>query len=147
MASIQQGLREDGFEVSMVKLCRWFGVARRSVYYKPVKATPKVKPELAEPIRELIEAEPSFGYRTVAGLLGMNKEHGPADLSAQGLAGAQAGRGPSSPHRGIAFGRYGIEPALGDRPVPGLGRQGWLAEPGPGDRLSYPATAGLAAVA
>nr|ELS0925329.1 IS3 family transposase [Pseudomonas putida] len=73
MVSIQQGLREDGFEVSMVKLCRWFGVARRSVYYKSVKATPKVKPELAEPIRELIEAEPSFGYRTVAGLLRMNK--------------------------------------------------------------------------
>ena len=73
MASIRQGLREDGFEVSMVKLCRWFGVARRSMYYKPVKAMPKVKPELAEPIQALIEAEPSFGYRTVAGLLGMNK--------------------------------------------------------------------------
>ena len=73
MASIQQGMREEGLEVSMVKLCRWFGVARRSVYYKSVKATPKVKPELAEPIRELIEAEPSFGYRTVAGLLRMNK--------------------------------------------------------------------------
>ena len=24
MVTIQQGLREDGFEVSMVKLCRWF---------------------------------------------------------------------------------------------------------------------------
>ena len=31
MVTIQQGLREDGFEVSMVKPCRWFGVARRSV--------------------------------------------------------------------------------------------------------------------
>jgi hypothetical protein len=34
MVSIQQGLRDDGFEVSMVKLCRWFGVARRTVYYQ-----------------------------------------------------------------------------------------------------------------
>ena len=34
---------------------------------------PKVKAELAEPIKALIEAEPSFGYRTVAGLLAMNK--------------------------------------------------------------------------
>lgn len=73
MASIQQGMKEDGFEVSMVKLCRWFGVARRSVYYKPIKAPAKVKPELAKPIKAMIEAEPSFGYRTVAALLGMNK--------------------------------------------------------------------------
>lgn len=73
MLSIQQGLRADGFEVSMVKLCRWFGVARRSMYYKPTKAPPKIQSELAAPIKALIEAEPSFGYRTVAGLLDMNK--------------------------------------------------------------------------
>ena len=73
MVTIQQGLRADGFEVSMVKLCRWFGVARRSVYYRPTKAPPRIKPELAESIKEMIEEEPSFGYRTVAGLLDMNK--------------------------------------------------------------------------
>lgn len=73
MVTIQQGLREDGFEVSMVKRCRWFGVARRSVYCRPTRAAPKVREELAGPIKALIEAEPSFGYRTVAGLLGMNK--------------------------------------------------------------------------
>lgn len=32
-----------------------------------------MRPELAVPIKQLIEAEPSFGYRTVGGLLGMNK--------------------------------------------------------------------------
>ena len=73
MVSIQQGLRADGFEVSMARLCRWFGQPRRTVYYKPIKTPPKVKLELAEPIKTLIEEEPSFGYRTVAGLLGMNK--------------------------------------------------------------------------
>lgn len=73
MVTIQQGLRSEGVEVSMVKLCHWFGVARRRVYYKPTKAPPTVKPALAEPIKALIEEEPSFGYRTVAGLLGMNK--------------------------------------------------------------------------
>ncbi|RTE56206.1 hypothetical protein EI541_19885 [Xanthomonas citri pv. eucalyptorum] len=66
-------MQEDGFDVSMVKLCRWFGVPRRSVYYTPRKTAPKVKPELAGPIKAMIEAEPSFGYRTVAGLLRMNK--------------------------------------------------------------------------
>jgi putative transposase len=73
MVSLQQGLRADGFEVSMVQLCRWFGVARRTVYYRPTKAPPKVQDALAAPVKALIEAEPSFGYRTVAGLLGMNK--------------------------------------------------------------------------
>ena len=57
----------------VAKLCRWFGVPRRTVYYRATKAPPKVRAELAEPIRQLIEQEPSFGYRTVAGLLGMNK--------------------------------------------------------------------------
>ncbi|MDY1547504.1 IS3 family transposase [Luteibacter sahnii] len=73
MVSLQQGLLADGFEVSMVKLCRWFGVARRTVYYRPTKALPKIKEVVAAPVKALIEAEPSFGYRTVAGLLGMNK--------------------------------------------------------------------------
>ena len=70
---IQQGLKEDGFTVSMTKLCRWFEVPRRTVYYKPVKSTPKVQDRFAEPIKQMIEAEPSFGYRTVASLLQFNK--------------------------------------------------------------------------
>ena len=73
MVTIRQGLKEDGYAVSMVKLCRWFGVARRSVYYRSRRSPPKVKAALADPIKALIEAEPSFGYRTVAGLLEMNK--------------------------------------------------------------------------
>ena len=70
---IQQGLKEDGFTVSMTKLCRWFEVPRRTVYYRPVKSTPKVQERFAEPIKQMIEAEPSFGYRTVASLLQFNK--------------------------------------------------------------------------
>ncbi|MGY0561681.1 DDE-type integrase/transposase/recombinase [Luteimonas sp. A277] len=73
ISSIRQGLKDDGIEVSISKLCRWFGVPRRTVYYRPTKAPPKVRPELAASIKQLIEKEPSFGYRTVAGLLGMNK--------------------------------------------------------------------------
>ena len=73
MLSVQQGLKDEGVTVPMTKLCQWFGVARRTVYYRPTKSAAKVKPELAKPIKEMIEAEPSFGYRTVAALLGMNK--------------------------------------------------------------------------
>ena len=55
------------------KICAWFGIARRSAYYKPLKVEPKVQERFAEPIRKMILEEPSFGYRKVDGLLGFNK--------------------------------------------------------------------------
>lgn len=70
--TIRQGLAEDGFKVSINKLCQWFDMPRRTVYYKSVKAAPKVQPRFAEPIKAMINEEPSFGYRTVAALLGFN---------------------------------------------------------------------------
>lgn len=73
IASIQQGLKADGFEVSIAKLCAWFGVLRRTVYYRPQSSPPTVQERFAGPIKALIEQDPSFGYRTVASLLGMNK--------------------------------------------------------------------------
>ena len=48
---IHQGLKEYGFTVRMTKLCRRFEVPRRTVYYKPVKLTPKVQERFAEPIK------------------------------------------------------------------------------------------------
>jgi putative transposase len=71
--TIRQGLMEDGIHVSISKLCQWFGVPRRTAYYKPVKGAPKVQERFAEPIRAMILEEPSFGYRTVAALLGLNR--------------------------------------------------------------------------
>lgn len=55
------------------KICAWFGIARRSAYYKPVKAKANLQQRFAEPIRKVILEEPSFGYRTVADLPGCNK--------------------------------------------------------------------------
>ena len=37
---------------------------------KPVKSPPKVDPEFEEPLKAMIEDNPLFGSRTVAGLLG-----------------------------------------------------------------------------
>jgi putative transposase len=71
--TLHEGLLADGIVVPLSKLCAWFGVPRRTVYCKPVKATPKVDLRFAEPIKAMIEKEPSFGYRTVAWLLGFNK--------------------------------------------------------------------------
>jgi putative transposase len=50
----------DGIVVPLTKLCSWFGVPRRTVYYRTTKAAPKVDPRFADPIKEMIENEPSF---------------------------------------------------------------------------------------
>lgn len=71
--TLHEGLLAEGISVPLAKLCAWFGVPRRTIYYKPTKAAPKVDPRLANPIKAMIEAEPSFGYRKVAWLLGFNK--------------------------------------------------------------------------
>jgi len=71
--TIRQGLKADGIYVSMSKMCQWFGVPRRTVYYRPTKAAPAVQSRFAEPIKAMIEENPSFGYRTVAHLLDFNK--------------------------------------------------------------------------
>src|SRR3546814_13066746 len=94
----------------------------------------------------MIDVGPSFGYRTVAGLVGMNK-NGAADLPAQGLAGAQAGGGQPPTDPSFAIGGDSPRPTLGHGPVPDLGWSRRLADAGPGDRLSHTAAAALAAVA
>ena len=46
---LQQGLKEDGFTVSISKLCQWFNVPRRTVYYRPRKTPPRLNPAFVEP--------------------------------------------------------------------------------------------------
>lgn len=60
--TIRQGLNADGYTVSIAKLSQWFNIPRRTVYYKPIKAAPKVNPRFVEPIKAMIEESPSFGY-------------------------------------------------------------------------------------
>ena len=71
--TFQQGLEAEGLKVPMTKLCQWFEVPRRTMYYRPTKAARKVQERFVVPIKAMIEENPSFGYRTVAGLLGLNK--------------------------------------------------------------------------
>ena len=70
---VQQQLKAEGYAASISQLCHWFDVPRRTFYYRATKAEPRVRDDLPVPIKTLIEQEPSFGYRTVAGLLQMNK--------------------------------------------------------------------------
>jgi putative transposase len=70
---LQQGLLSYGIAVPITKLCVWFGVPRRTVYYQPVQSPPKIDPTFEAPAKAMIEENPSFGYRTVVLLLGFNK--------------------------------------------------------------------------
>ena len=63
---IHAEMAEEGTPVSIEKLCRWFGLSRRTYYYKPVKSAPKVNETLAGQIGGLIEEMPTAGYRTAA---------------------------------------------------------------------------------
>src|SRR5690242_8147024 len=47
IVSLQQGLKADGVVVTTSQLCRWFGVPRRTVYYRETKAPSKVQATLA----------------------------------------------------------------------------------------------------
>src|SRR5690606_22686095 len=58
--TIRQGVTEVGYSVAISKPCPWVGIPRRTVYYNPTKVAPKIKPELAEPIKTMIEESPSF---------------------------------------------------------------------------------------
>lgn len=71
--TLHEGLLAEGIMVPLIRLCAWFGLPRRTVSYKPTNASPKIDPRFTIPIKEMIENEPSFGYRTVAWLLGFNK--------------------------------------------------------------------------
>lgn len=50
--TIRQGLKEEGYAVSISQLCRWFGIPRRTVYYKPTKKQPTVQERFATPIKQ-----------------------------------------------------------------------------------------------
>lgn len=135
---IQQGLLVEGIEVSVAKLCAWFGIPRRMVYYKPVKAAPKVDTRFSEPIKKMIEEEPSFGYRTVAWLLGFNKNTMQRIFQIKGW---QVRKRPvgrhAPPHSSRPVSRRCAERALVDRSHSHLDGQGRLGIAGPGDRLPH----------
>ena len=67
--TIRQGLKAEGLEISISKLCRWFEVSRRTVYYRPTKAELSIQERFATPIKAMIEDNPSFGYRTFCQIL------------------------------------------------------------------------------
>ncbi len=144
--TLHEGLLADGISVPLTKLCAWFGVPPRTVYYKPTKAAAKVDPRFAEPIKAMIEKEPSFGYRTVAWLLGFNKDTVQRVFQIKGW---QVRKRPIGmrPRIEAVPSVARAERTLVHRPVPGLGRARRLDHARPRHRLPHPRASGLASVA
>lgn len=63
----------EGKVVSMKTLCKWFQVARSTVYYRPIKrGTRFSKPldqVLTEQVWKIIEANPTFGVRRITAMI------------------------------------------------------------------------------
>ena len=71
---VQSEMAKDGYRISITKLCRWFGVPRRTFYYKPVNRGKKLDPDKVAKVREKMAQFPTYGYRRLALLLNMNKK-------------------------------------------------------------------------
>ena len=58
IVGLQQELKSEGASVSLVKLCRWFEIPRRTVYYKPTKGEPKLQEKFVKPIKTISRRTP-----------------------------------------------------------------------------------------
>ncbi|WP_197972054.1 DUF1153 domain-containing protein [Nitrosophilus labii] len=60
---VQSEMRDEGYLISITKLCHLFGIVRRSFYYKSVQRTPRVDEERVRKVKEKIKEFPTYGYR------------------------------------------------------------------------------------
>jgi putative transposase len=72
-------MREEGQTVSIARLCRWFGVARSTFYYRPpvppAPRIPVVDAALVGTIRNIIAREPAAGLRMITARVRRDAKH------------------------------------------------------------------------
>lgn len=57
-------MKAEGNKVSIAQLCRWFGVARSSLYYQPTPRKPRpCDPARVRLVRAIIDKNPAYGVR------------------------------------------------------------------------------------
>ena len=62
IASVRQGLLDEGVDVPLSRLCRWFEVPRRTMYYRPRRKPAVVQDRFAQPIKALGMKTPRQTY-------------------------------------------------------------------------------------
>lgn len=71
LLTLQSEIRAEGSEVSISKLCRRFGVARSTSYYRPeeVSSPPVIDVEVRERIRAASEENPTHGVPMITAVV------------------------------------------------------------------------------
>ena len=71
---VQSEMEAEGYKVSITQLSRWFNIPRRTLYYRPKARRAKLDEKKVARVKEKMEAFPTYGYRRLALVLGMNKK-------------------------------------------------------------------------
>mgnify|MGYP001287113750 CR=1 FL=1 len=64
----------QGHVVSLVKLCQWLGLPRRTLYYRQRPRRRTINTELTKRVKLALEQFPTYGYRRLACGLGENRK-------------------------------------------------------------------------
>lgn len=67
-------MAQEGHVVSLVKLCRWLGLPRRTLYYRSRPQSRVINTELASRVKLALERFPTYGYRRLACVPGENRK-------------------------------------------------------------------------
>ncbi|GAB3338742.1 hypothetical protein GCM10027512_05770 [Chromohalobacter beijerinckii] len=67
-------MAQEGHVVSLAQLCRWLGLLRRTLYYRPKPRRRVINTELASRVKLTLERFPAYGYRRLACVLGENRK-------------------------------------------------------------------------
>jgi len=71
---VQSEMKQEGHHVSISQLSRWFDIPRRTLYYHQKERTPKLDEDRVQRVKEKMQEFPTYGYRRIALLTGMNKK-------------------------------------------------------------------------
>lgn len=74
VTSLQAELAQEGHSVSLVILCQWLGLSRRSMYYWSKLRRRVINADLAARVKLALERFPTYGYRRLACALGKNRK-------------------------------------------------------------------------
>lgn len=67
-------MRSEGKTVTLSQIAKWFGIPRRTLYYRPRKRIRRVSAELESHVKMMMEKFPTYGYRRIAVLIKANRK-------------------------------------------------------------------------
>jgi len=71
---VQSEMVKEGYKVSITQLSKWFAIPRRTLYYKPKERERKLDLQKVKMIQTAMEKYPTYGYRRLANVTGLNKK-------------------------------------------------------------------------